>query len=90
MSTSNLGFLTYFNLTLELDALRRNMGRVNHLQVTKLSEKDVSSDMTHSVRFWDGHTYRVLAGIVTEPEEGVELCLQMGNGKVYRFRKLGS
>jgi hypothetical protein len=90
MSNKNAGFLTYYHLTLEVDSLRRNMGRVNHLQVTRLADSDASDEITHSVRFWDGEAYRVLEGFVTVEREGVMLSLDMGRGKKYHFRKLGA
>jgi hypothetical protein len=54
-----------------------------------LDDATASAGITHSVRFWDGEKHRVLEGRVTEEEEGRTLCLDMGGGKVYRFRKLG-
>ena len=70
--------------------MQRIMGRVSHLQVTRLAESETTGDITHSVRFWDGEALRVLEGAVTLEREGVRLCLDMGRGKKYRFRKLGT
>jgi hypothetical protein len=90
MSNKNAGYMTYFHLTLEVGSMRRNLGRINHLQVTQLDDAVMAGGITHSVRFWDGQTYRVLEGTVTEQQEGVKLCLDMGRGKKYHFQKLGS
>lgn len=82
--------LAYFHLTLELDSTRRPMGTINHLQVIRLDERIASEDVTHAVRFWDGANHRSLEGKVTVEEEGERLFLDMGKGKTYHFRKLGT
>jgi hypothetical protein len=82
--------LAYFHLTLELDSTRRPMGTINHLQVIRFDDRIASKDITHTVRFWDGSNHRSLEGKVTVEEEGVRLFLDMGKGKTYRFRKLGT
>ena len=79
-----------FHLVLEVESSRHNMGRVRHLEVVRLDDAAAMGGITHGVRFWDGEKHRVLEGRVTEEDGGGSFCLDMGGGKKYRFRKLGT
>ncbi|MGV8075150.1 MAG: hypothetical protein AB2L11_11410 [Syntrophobacteraceae bacterium] len=82
--------LTFFHLTLELNSTRHYLGTVTHLQVTGVGERAASEYIAHCVSFRDGGSYRSLEGKVTVETEGERLFLDMGQGKTYYFRKLGT